>query len=179
MRNKISTLVASLGLLVVLSGVASAAMVTLPTEPGVTFTATVAEQCNITDLPSAIGFNVLDHTIATNSAAQTVTLDNIVLLDTKKLKISIKASAASFTAAAGAGTSYTAGNVTWNDGGTWTNGTGATGTLATSYNEVVTSDANAASLSTTGLVFTLAARDDIDRAGNYTLAATWKLESSL
>jgi hypothetical protein len=32
-------------------------------------------------------------------------------------------------------------------------------------------------VSTTGLIFTLAGKDTVDRAGNHTLVATWKLES--
>jgi len=175
---RVFQVVAVLAVLGLLSGVASAAIVTLPNSSNtVTFTANVSEQCNVNTLPAAVSFNVVDHTAATHSSSQTVTIDNILLQNGKGLKISLEANAASFTPPTGGTITWAASDVSWN-AATWTNGTGAAGTLSSAaFNPLVSSTANAASVSTTGLIFTLAGKDTVDRAGNHTLVATWKLES--
>ena len=171
-------IIAVLGVLGLLCGAASAAVVTLPnTSNTVTFTATVSEQCNVVALPTAVAFTVGDVTISTDSAAQTVTFNSIVLQNGNGLKVSLQANAANFTPPTGGSTTWAASDVSWN-AATWTNGTGASGTLSNSaYNALATSTANAATLSTTGLTFTLAAKSSVDRAGDHNLVATWKLES--
>lgn len=152
--------------------------VSLPdTSQTTTLTASVSEQARVT-VPAGISFNVSDVTASTAASAASVTVSNIVLAtDTQQLKISIEAGAGSFTAPAGGATTWSAGDVTWN-AATWTNATGASGTLSnSSFNEVATCDADVASCSTNGLVFTLGAKGSVKRAGNHTLSVTWKFES--
>jgi hypothetical protein len=159
-------------------GVASAqTTVTLPdTSQTSTMTANVSEQCRI-DVPSTITFNVTNIGSNTNTTAS-VTIDRIVLAsDTKQLKLSIKADAAGFTPPVEEATTWSASDVSWS-AGTWTNGTGASGTLSSaSYNEIVTADADTASVSNNSLSFTLAAKTTVKRSGNHTLGVTWKVES--
>src|SRR5262249_34004243 len=136
-----------------------------------------SEQARVT-LPSAIAFTVGNTAVSTAASAASVTIDNIVLATaTKQLKLSIQANAASFTAPVNGATTWSAGDATWN-APTWTPATGASGTLSSSaFTEVATGDADTASMSTTGLVFTLAAKATVKRSGAHTLAATWKVES--
>ena len=179
--KKLCTLALNLGLLTSMSGVASAALVTLPdTSQTTTITATVSEQASVS-VPSGITFNVSDIASATNASAASVTLSNLVLAtNTKQVKLSVKADAASFTAPAGSGAgavTWAATDVSWG-APAWTNGTGATGTLSsTVFNTVATSDAAASGMSTTDLVFTLAGKNTVNRSGNHTLNITWKVES--
>ena len=166
-------------LLAAVSGVAPAATVMLPdTSQTTTMTATVSEQCSIT-VPANVGFTVNDVSSNTDSSDQEVTISTIVLASaTKQLKLSIQANTANFTPPGGSGTTWAASNVSWNNGGTWTTGTGATGTLSdSSWNEVATSTAGETTLSTTQLVFTLAAKSSVAKSGNHTLVCTWKVES--
>lgn len=152
--------------------------VTLPdTSQTTTFTATVSEQARVI-VPANITFAVTDVSISKAAGAASITIDNIVLATaTKQLKLSIQANAASFTPPVGGATTWSAGDVTWN-AATWTNATGSSGTLsAASYNAIGTCNANAAACSTTGLVFTIGAKPTIQRSGNHTLTATWKVES--
>ena len=152
--------------------------VSLPdTSQTTTLTSNVSEQAKVT-VPADVTFNVTDVTSNTAASAASVTVSNIVLATaTKQLKVSIQAGAASFTAPVGGATTWSAGDVTWN-AATWTNATGASGTLSnSSYSEVATCDADAASCSTTGLVFTLGAKGTVKRSGNHTLSVTWKFES--
>jgi hypothetical protein len=152
--------------------------VNLPdTSQTTTLTAAVSEQARVT-VPAGISFNVSDVTSATAASAASVTVSNIALAtSTKQLKISIQAGAASFTPPVVGATTWSAGDVTWN-AATWTNATGASGTLSnSSFDEVATCDADVASCSTTGLVFTLGAKGVVKRAGSHTLTVTWKFES--
>ena len=152
--------------------------VSLPdTSQTTTLTAAVSEQARVT-VPAGISFNVSDVTASTAAGAASVTVSNIVLAtDTKQLKISIEAGAGSFTPPVVGATTWSAGDVTWN-AATWTSATGASGTLSnSSFNEVATCDADVASCSTSGLVFTLGAKGTVKRAGNHTLTVTWKFES--
>lgn len=170
-------LVALVVVMAICTGSAFAALVQLPdSTSATTLTATVAEQCDIT-VPAGIAFDVTDVDSTTDSAAQSVTIDKIVLTAaTSKLKVSIKAGAADFTPSVGGAVTWAASDVSW-DAGTWTNGTGATGTLSSAaFNEVATSDAGVASLSVADLVFTLAAKNTVIRSGDHTLACTWKVE---
>lgn len=158
-----------------LNAAAGAAVVTLPDESGTTtFTATVAEQANVS-VPANIAFTVNDVSSSTDGTGD-VSASTIVLNDGNALKISLKANASTFTAATGGTVTWDASDVSWT-AGTWTNGAGSSGTLdSAAYNEVAHSDANASSTGST-ITFTLAAKATVDRAGDHTLAATWKFES--
>jgi hypothetical protein len=158
------------------TGAAHAQTVALPdSSKTTTLTATVNEQAQVT-VPVGVTFNVTNIAAATAAAGAEVKAENIVLASaTKQLKISIQAKNASFTSPGGA--TWAAGDVSWNEA-SWTNATGAGGTLdSTSYKAVATCTADAASCSTTGLVFTLAAKPTVQRSGNHTLEITWKFES--
>lgn len=160
------------------SVMAGAIVVTLPdTSQTTTFTATVAEQADVT-VPATVTFTVNDVTSTTNGTGA-VSATSIVLADTKQLKISLQGNAASFTPPAAGGTTWDVGDVSW-AAGTWTNGTGAAGTLSSAaYVVVATSAANAPSTGST-ITFTLAAKAAADpavKAGDHTLIATWKFES--
>jgi len=161
-----------------LSAAAGATDVTLPDESqSTTFTATVTEQADVT-VPADVTFAVNDVTIATEATGN-VSVTSIVLTDGNALKISLQGDAAAFTPPAAGGTTWDVGDVSW-AAGTWTDGTGAVGTLDNlSYTEVASTDANAASTSST-ITFTLAAKvaaDPAIKAGDHTLTAAWKFES--
>lgn len=179
MRNTIWLVAVVLGLLVS-AGLASAAVVTLPDETqSTTFTATVSEQANVS-VPATVTFTVTDVSSSTVASDATVSATTIVLTDGNALKISLKGDAADFTPPTGGTNTWAVGDVSWDTGATWTGitgGAGTAGTLATAYGTVATSDANVTALSTTSLTFTLAADATVDRAGDHTLAATWKFES--
>jgi len=179
MKRLVSQMLFTGVLIAASAGVAQAqTTVTLPdTSQTTTFTANVSEQARVI-VPATITFNVTDITVSKAASAATITIDNIVLATaTKQLKLSIQASAASFTPPVVGATTWSATDVTWN-AATWTNATGSSGTLSSSaYNAVATCTANAATCSTTGLVFTLGAKTTVNRAGNHTLNATWKVES--
>ena len=152
--------------------------VTLPdTSQTTTFTANVSEQARVV-VPATITFNITDVSASKAAGAASITIDNIVLATaTKQLKLSIQASAANFTPPVVGATTWSATDITWN-AATWTNATGSSGALSSSaYNAVATCTANAATCSTTGLVFTLGAKATVQRSGNHTLTATWKVES--
>jgi hypothetical protein len=106
-----------------------------------------------------------------------VTVQSIVLATaTKQLRVSLQANAASFTPPVVGSPTWAAGDVTWN-AATWTNATGASGTLSNSaYTAVATCVADASDCSTTALVFTLGAKPTVKRSGNHTLVVTWKFE---
>jgi hypothetical protein len=152
--------------------------VALPdTSQTTTLTSSVSEQARVT-VPAGVTFNVNDIAASTAASAAAVTISNIALAtDTKQLQISIQAAASSFTPPAAGATTWSAGDVTWN-AATWTNATGAAGTLSgSSYNEVATCDADVSSCGTAGLIFTLGANSGVKRAGNHTLSITWKIAS--
>jgi hypothetical protein len=152
--------------------------VTLPdTSQTTTLTATVSEQARIT-VPSGVAFAVADVTANTAATAASVTATNIVLSSaTKQLRVSLQANAAAFTPPVVGATTWSAGDVTWN-AATWTNATGAAGTLSNAaFTTVATCAAGSASCSTTALVFTLAAKPTVTRSGDHTLVVTWKFES--
>jgi hypothetical protein len=142
-----------------------------------TLTATVAEQAHLT-VPVGVSFSVNDVTSSTDSGLATVGADSIALLTGHGMKISLQANAASFSApGSGTPTTWGAGDVSWN-APTWASATGAEGTLSnTAYTEVATCDVDSESCGTEDLKFTLAQKDHIQRAGNHTLAVTWKFES--
>jgi hypothetical protein len=169
----------TLALLALTTGVASAqAVVTLPdTSQQTTLSANVSEQCRII-VPAGIAFAVTDISAATAASGAAVTIDNIVLATaSKKLKVSLQANAASFLPSVGGAITWSASDVSWAVAA-WTNATGAAGTLsAGAYNEVATSAAGVAAMSTTALVFTLAPKTTVQRSGSHTLVMTWKVES--
>lgn len=142
-----------------------------------TLTANVSEQARVT-VPAGVSFNVTNVSSSTAATAASIAVDSIVLATaTKQLRVSLQANAASFTAPVGGATTWAAGDVAWN-AATWTNATGAAGTLSNAaYTAVATCAADAADCSTTGLVFTLGAKSTVKRAGNHTLVVTWKFES--
>jgi hypothetical protein len=179
MGNGIVRTTLVLGLLLAAAGTAAAqTTVLLPdTSQTTTLTATVSEQARI-QVPAAVNFNVSDVTNATPAAAAPVSVSNIALASaTKQLRISLQAAAASFTPPVAGATTWSAGDVSWN-AATWTNATGTSGTLSSSsFGAVATCSADAASCSTTGLVFTLGANSAVKRSGNHTLTVTWKFES--
>jgi len=172
-------MVLAAGVLLAGAGTAHAqTSVTLPnTSQTTTLTASVSEQARVT-VPAGVTFNVTNITASTAASAASVTVDNIVLATaTKQLQVSLQANAASFTPPVGGATTWSASDVTWN-AATWTNATGASGTMSNSaYNTVATCTADAATCSTTGLLFTLGAKSTVKRSGNHTLVVTWKFES--
>jgi hypothetical protein len=142
-----------------------------------TLTAVVSEQVTVT-VPAAVNFNVTNVGTSTDSASASVTIANIVLATaTKQVRVSVQANASSFTPPVGGATTWDADDVSWN-AASWTNATGASGTLSSSaYNAVATCTADVSSCSTTGLVFTLAANGSVRRAGNHVLTVTWRFEA--
>ncbi len=135
-----------------------------------------AETADVT-VPAAVNLFVYDIGSSTDSASQSVSATDLTLDAGNALKISLQADAADFTPPVDGATTWSAGNISWN-AATWTTGTGASGTLSnTGYNEVARSNVDATSCSTSNLVFTLAAKSTVSRAGAHTLSATWKFES--
>lgn len=178
MRKCLRVSVIAMGVLAMSSVSYAQQSVTLPdTSQTTTLTATVSEQARVT-VPAGITFNVTNVSASTAATAASVAIDSIVLATaTKQLKVSLQANAASFTPPVVGATTWAAGDVTWN-AATWTNATGAAGTLSNSaYTEIATCTANVAACSTTGLVFTLGAKSTVQRAGDHTLVVTWKFES--
>lgn len=166
-------------LVLALSGAGYAAVVTLTDETGATtFTANVAEQADVT-VPAAVAFTVDSISAGTPSSAQTVSATAIVLDDGHKLRISIAPDATDFTPPLNGTITWASSAISWV--GTWTGGTANDSTMsatAATYVKLVDmTTANAATVSSADLVFTLAAKAGVDRAGAHTLAATWKFES--
>jgi hypothetical protein len=172
-------LISSLGALLLGATLASAqTTLTLPdTSQTTTLTATVSEQARVT-FPSTASFIVNDVASSTASSAASITVTNIVLSSaTRQLRISLQADTASFTPPVGGAVTWAASDVTWG-ASTWSSGTGTAGTLSSaSANIVATCAADAASCSTSGLVFTLGANTSVKRSGNHVLVVRWKIES--
>lgn len=161
-----------------LASASAQTVVLLPdTSQTTTVSANVNEQARVA-VPSGITFTVSNIGTSTAASAASVTVDQIVTSSaTKQLKISLQANAASFTPPVGGATTWSAGDVTWN-AASWTNATGAGGTLSNSaYTTVATCTADTTACSTTGLVFTLGAKTTVQRSGTHTLVVTWKFES--
>jgi hypothetical protein len=162
-----------------ITGAASAQTPTamLDTPQNTTLTANVSEQCQIA-VPAGVMFDVARVTDRTVSSPAAVTIDNIVLATaTRQLRLSIRANAARFTPPVGGAATWGADDVTWN-GAMWIHGAGSAGTLSsTEYTTVATSEADAASMTTAGLTFTLAPRATVTCSGHHTLTITWKVES--
>jgi hypothetical protein len=169
----------AVGILLFGAGVAAAqTAVALPnSSQTTTMTANVSEQARVV-VPSGVTFNVTAIGSATTASAASVTIDQVVLATaTKQLKVSLQANAADFTPPVALAATWAAADVTWN-AATWTNATGAAGTLsATAYTAVATCAADAAGCNTTALTFSLGAKTTVKRSGNHTLAVTWKFES--
>jgi hypothetical protein len=156
---------------------AGAQTVSLPdTSVTTTLTAIVSEQATVS-VPGNIAFNVTNITAGTTATAS-VSVSNIVLANaTKQITVSLQAAAAAFTPPVVGATTWAPADVSWN-ASTWTNATGASGTLSSgAYTEVSTCAADAASCSTNDLTFTLAANPAVKRAGNHTLVVRWKFEA--
>ena len=167
------------GVLVISGGILSAqTTVNLPdSSQTTTMSVSVTEQARVA-VPGGITFNVTNIGASTAASAATVAIDQIVLSSvTKGLRLSLRAEAASFTAPVSGETTWDAGDVSWN-AGTWTAATGVAGTLSNgTFNVVATCDAGASGCSTSALVFSLAARPTVQRAGTHSLIVTWKVES--
>ena len=172
--------VATVGLTFGVSVVASAqTTVTLPdTSQTTTVSVNVSEQARVV-VPSGITFTVSNIGVSTAAGAASVTVDQIVTATaTKQLKVSLQANAASFTPPVSGATTWAATDLSWN-AASWTNATGAAGTLSSSaYNTVATCQADATACSTTALVFTLAPKTTVQRSGTHSLIVTWKFEST-
>jgi len=171
------SLAACFALAMMTAATAAAQTVSLPdTSVTTTLTATVSEQATIT-VPGNISFNVTNITAGTTATAS-VSVSNIVLANaTKQLKVSLQADAASFTPPVVGAATWAPGDVSWN-AATWTNATGASGTLSSgAYTAVSTCTADAASCSTNDLTFTLAPNAAVKRSGNHTLVVRWKVEA--
>jgi len=177
MGTRVPLLVAVCLVASVSAGYAQTSVTLTDTSQTTTLTANVSEQARVT-VPSAVTFNVTNVTSTTAASAASVSVSSIVLATaTKQLKVSVQANAAAFTPPVAGATTWSASDVTWN-AATWTNATGALGTLSNSaYNTVATCAADAADCSTTALVFTLGAKSTVKRAGNHNLVVTWKFES--
>ena len=176
MGRVLSILVLAIALLWV-SSVAFGVEVPLPdTSQTTTLNANCGEQANVT-APTAITFAVSDVSQPTLSTNQAVSATSIVLGSGKALKVSLQANAANFTPPVGGAITWAASDVSW-DAPAWTGGTGSVGTLSSgAFNTVSQSTANAPELSTTALVFTLAAEPTVTSAGTHSLVTTWKFES--
>ena len=152
--------------------------VVLPdTSQTTTVSVTVSEQARVV-VPAGISFNVTNIGASTSAAAATVTIDQIVLASaSKQLRLSLQATSASFTPPVPGDTTWAAADVSWN-AAAWTAAAGLGGTLSNStFNTVATCDPGAAACSTTGLVFSLAAKPAVQRSGTHSLIVTWKVES--
>ncbi len=182
MRNTIWLVAVVMALLVSVS-LAGATVVTLPnTGQGSSLAATVSEQANVS-VSSAIAFAVTDVTSTTaNTSDASVSATVIVLTNGNALKIELTGDEETFTPPASGGTTWDVEDISW-DAATWTNGTGNAASLSATggtYVEVASSTANAASCASTDLTFTLAAKAAASpavKAGDHTLAATWKFSS--
>ena len=167
------------GLTVISAGLASAqTAVALPDSSQTTLlTAAVSEQAQVT-VPVGVTFNVTNVALATASGPASVTAAGIVMSSASKtLKIWLKGNGPVFTPSVAATPTWVVADVSWNAATFSNGGTGVVGTLAETYTAVVTCAANVASCSTTNLVFTLAAKPAITRAGDHTYTMTWKFES--
>lgn len=149
------------------------------TSQSTTFTATVSEQITVT-VPSAIAWTVADVTSSTAAAGAAVTVTAIALTDGNHLKISLAPDATSFTGPV-AGTTWASSDVSWNasTGTAWTGAANSMSALAGTYVEIASCTVNVSACDTSDLVFTLAAKSSVNKAGAHTLAATWKSESLL
>ena len=180
-RSRPALMVGAAALAALLLGATGASAQQLVSMPDTTqstmFTASVAEQVTIT-VPAAVSFTVSNIGADTVATDASVTAANIVMSGTgKSLKISLKADAADFTPPVALSTTYAAADVSWN-APSWTNGTGASGTLSSAgFNEVVTCNADSTGCSTAALKFTLQSHPGVQYAGSHTLTATWKVES--
>jgi hypothetical protein len=141
-----------------------------------TLTATVSDQATVTT-PANVTFTVNDVASSTAGSAAAVTVTGIVLpTATDKLKISVKAAAASFTPPVALATTWDASDVSWT-GGTWTNATAASGTLSSaSFGEIAPRDAAVPASNRSAVAFTLAAKPSVRSSGNHTLTITCKFE---
>ncbi len=159
------------------TGALAQTTVTLPdTSQTTAASATISEQVRIT-VPAGVSFAVTNVGATTTAAAAAVAIDRIVLgTNTKQLRISLRAASVSFTAAGG-GTTWSAADVSWN-AATWTTALGSTGTLsAAAFGTVATCSAGTTACGTGNLIFSLAPKPTIQRAGSHTLVVTWKVES--
>lgn len=178
MRKVCSRAFGVLGLLAVATpGYAQQSVTLTDTSQTTTLTANVSEQARVT-VPAGVTFNVTNVGASTAATGTSVTVSSIVLSTaTKQLRVSLQGNAASFTPPIALATTWSAGDVTWN-AATWTNATGASGTLSNAaYTPVATCAADVADCSTTALVFSLGAKATVKSAGAHTLVVTWKFES--
>jgi hypothetical protein len=163
---------------VMTAGLASAQTpVFLPDEStSSTLTANVSEQAQIS-VPATVNFAVTNILVSTASTPVSVAATAIVLANASKtLHIMLKGNGPVFTPSVAATPTWAVAAVSW-AAPSFTNGTGALGTLAETYVDVATCAANVASCSTANMIFNLAANPAVTRSGNHTLVMTWKFES--
>ena len=172
------------GMSLVTTAVSAQSTVPLPdTSQVTTMTASVVEQARVT-LPASATIDVDNVASSSGTGNLTVNVQNIVLSTaTKQLRISVMANAASFTPPVSGATTWSADDLTWSNGpgggpSAWQNASGSAGTLSSAvYTAIATCDADAATCSSTGFKFNLAAKPTVKRAGSHTLLVTWKFES--
>ena len=140
-------------------------------------TATVGEQCRIT-VPASISFAVLNVNAATASSPVTVSIDNIVLANaTRRLRVLVRAVGINFTPPFVGDSTWASADVSWN-APAWQNGAGFAGVLnSVVFVRMAETLANVPNTNTGSLIFTLAARPTVRRAGNHTLNMTWRVEA--
>jgi len=163
------------------AGVASAqTTVVLPdSSQTTTLTANVSEQARVS-VPATVTFNVTNTSALTVAADASVTVTNIALATaTKQLQISVAANALAFTPSVTGGVTWASSDVSWAAVAFSNAGVGTAGVLAGvgTYEIVETCAVDVAACSTTGLVFSLAAKPTVKNSGNHTLVMTWKFAS--
>ena len=116
--------------------------------------------------------------LATNSPTVTVNIDNIVLANaTRRLRVLVRSVAANFTPPFVGDATWATSDVSWN-AAIWQNGTGYAGVLNNAvFVRIAETAANVPNTLSTNLVFTLAGRVTVRRAGNHTLNMTWRVEA--
>jgi hypothetical protein len=131
----------------------------------------------VVTVPAGVTFNVTNINASSAASPASVSVTAIVIVVSGQVNISLKAGAASFTPPAAGATTWSAGDVSWN-AASWTNATGAAGTLSSSaFGLVATCPVGVTSCSTTGLVFTLKPKPTVKISGHHTLTIIWKFEA--
>ena len=140
-------------------------------------TATVGEQCRI-NVPATISFAVTNVAVPTASSSVTVAIDTIVLANaTRRLRILVRAVGINFTPPVIGDNTWSSADVSWN-AATWSNGLPFAGVLnSVVFVRMAETLPNVPNTQTSNLIFTLAGRPTVRRAGNHTLNMTWRVEA--
>jgi hypothetical protein len=130
-------------------------------------------------LPTAVSFAVTNANLSTTGTPNpsTITFTNYQAPSGRVLRISIQATAPTFTPPGGSAT-IPASNVSWTTSNA-VNGTGFNGTLSSSAYTLVYQSTKSPKITSgaVDLTWNLAAPGTSIRAGNHTLVARWMLES--